>query len=53
VSVEEIDDSVTTLESATVKDVTKLGRIGLPILNVPKRIQTYIYLYPCFQRNED
>ena len=30
---EEIDDSVAILESGTVKDVTKLGRIDLPTLN--------------------
>jgi len=53
VSVEEIDDSVTILESGTVKDVTKLGRIDFPILNI-SQTHTDIYIYICcFQRNED
>ena len=57
-SVEEIDDSVTILESGTVKDVTKLGRIDLPILNSsPKHTHTHTHththLYTSFQRNED
>jgi hypothetical protein len=34
VSVEEIDDSVTVLEGGTVRDVTKLGRIDLPVLHI-------------------
>lgn len=52
-SVEEIDDSVTTLESARVKDVTKMGRIGLPILNV-SRTHTDIHISASFfQRKED
>lgn len=48
-SVEEIDDSLTTLESATVKDVTALGRIDLPILNVSQThadIHISVSLFP-------
>ena len=36
-SVEEIDDSVTILESGTAKDVTKLARIDFPILNISQK----------------
>jgi hypothetical protein len=49
VSVKEIDDSVTILESGTVKDVTKLGRIDLPVLNsfqTHEDIHISVYLLP-------
>lgn len=48
-SVEVIDDSVTILESGTVKDVTKLGTIDLPILNISQMhtdMHTSVSLFP-------